>query len=107
MGELTDFSIAVEARNEHVVVHVHGELDMARTAAFEDALSSVRDAEHLVLDLSGCTLLDSAGVRVITATVRDAGRVSVVATEPAVIRVLELTAVDTLLTVHPSLDSAL
>lgn len=107
VGELMDFSVAVEAREECVIVRVSGEFDMARVAEVEAALASATDAQHVVLDLSGCTFLDSSGVRVITATVRTADRVSLVAADPSVVRVLELTAVDSVVSIHPSLDAAL
>jgi hypothetical protein len=46
-------------------------------------------------------------MRVIAATARSAPRVSVVATDPSVLRVLEITAVDTMVSVHASLDDVL
>lgn len=107
MGDVADFALAVEERGDAVVVRVDGELDMAHAAVFEDALATAPEAQHVVLDLTGCTLLDSTGLRVITATTKARERVSVVATEPAILRVLEITSVETLVTIHPSLDAAL
>ena len=46
-------------------------------------------------------------MRVITETMRKAPRVSVVATDPGVLRVLEITAVDTMVSVHASVEDAL
>lgn len=100
------FGIAVEHLDDRVVVHVEGELDMASADSFEDAVSPVASSPHVVLDLSGCTFLDSAGMRLIAATVRQAPRVSVVATDPGVLRVLEIAAVDTMVGVHASLEDA-
>ena len=45
--------------------------------------------------------------RVITATMNQTERVSIVAFDPAVLRVLEITGVDTVASVHSSLDAAL
>jgi anti-anti-sigma regulatory factor len=39
--------------------------------------------------------------------VRGARRLSIVATDPAILRVLEITALDTVVSIHPSLDDAL
>jgi anti-sigma B factor antagonist len=102
-----EFDVAVEHLDDRVVVHVEGELDMASADAFENAVSPVTSAPHVVLDLSGCTFLDSTGMRLIAATVQQAPRVSIVATDPGVRRVLEITAVDTMVVVHASLEEAL
>lgn len=102
-----DFDVAVEQLDDRVVVHVEGDLDMASADAFEQAVSPVTSAPHVVLDLGGCTFLDSTGMRLIAATVQQAPRVSIVASDPGVRRVLEITAVDTMVVVHTSLEEAL
>jgi anti-anti-sigma factor len=102
-----DFAVAVERLDDGAVVRVSGDLDMASADAFEDAMSPVASTPHIVIDLSSCTFLDSAGMRAIAASVRQAPRVSVVATDPGVLRVLEITAVDTMVSVHASLEDAL
>jgi anti-sigma B factor antagonist len=102
-----DFAIAVESRDDSFVVRVDGELDMANAAAFENAVASTTDPTHVVVDLSGCTFLDSAGLRAITSALRRAEAVSIVANDPAILRVLEITALDTMTSIHASLDDAL
>ena len=102
-----DFDVAVDRRDDCVVVRVEGELDMASASEFEEAISRVTSASHVVIDLGSCTFLDSTGMRVITETMRQSPRVSVVATDPGVLRVLEITAVDTMVSVHPSVEDAL
>lgn len=107
MGDLADFAIAVDRLDDCVVVRIEGELDMASAAELEDAVSRVTSAPHVVIDLTSCTFLDSTGMRVIAETIRSAPRVSIVATDPGVLRVLEITAVDTMVTVHASVEDAL
>ena len=108
MGDVADFAVAVDRLDDCVVVRVEGELDMASASELEDAVSRVSSTTpHVVIDLSSCTFLDSTGMRVITETMRQAPRVSVVATDPGVLRVLELTAVDTMVPVHASVADAL
>ena len=102
-----DFDIAVDRRDDCVVVRVEGELDMASASELEDAIARVASDPHVVIDLSSCTFLDSTGLRVITETMRQTPRVSVVATDPGVLRVLEITAVDTMVSVHASVEDAL
>ena len=105
MGEGVDFATAVETVDDRVVVRVTGELDMATVSSFEASLSSIEPDRHVVIDLSDCTFLDSSGIGAITRGVARAPRLSIVATEPSIIRVLEITALDTMVTVHASLDA--
>ena len=106
MGDGVDFAAEVEALDDCVVVRVSGELDMASTPDFETTLLSVTPDVPVVIDLDGCTFLDSTGIGAIAAAVRRSPRVSIVATSPAIVRVLEITALDTMVTVHPTLEDA-
>lgn len=94
-----------------VVVHVQGDLDMATTPRVEDALARMGSPQRLVVDLRECTFVDSAAIRLLTQTAREVeesgATASVVATDPSIRRVLEITAVDTVLPVHSTLDAAL
>jgi anti-sigma B factor antagonist len=94
-----------------VVVRVEGELDMATSGRFEEALGAASPGGRLVIDLTECTFLDSSAVRLLVGAARAADesdeRVSLVARDPGILRVLEIAAVDTMLPVHDSLDSAL
>lgn len=46
-------------------------------------------------------------MRLIASTVREVDQVSVVAMDPGILRVLEITALDTMVAVHPTVDAAL
>lgn len=91
-------------------VFVTGELDLA-TAPHLDVVLVELTADVIVVDLSSCTFLDSAGIRALVGTARtlaDAGRsLRLVTSDAGILRVLEITGVDTLIPVHPSLDDAL
>ena len=94
------------------VVRVSGELDLATAAKLENSLSELAPhADPVVMDLSECTFLDSAGTRVLLAAARglagEARSLRVVTTDPRILRVLEITAVDTMIAVHPSVEAAL
>jgi anti-anti-sigma factor len=107
VGDRVNFAVAVETRDDCLVVRVDGELDMANVESFEHALAADTGPSHVVVDLGGCTFLDSTGMRAIASAAREAGRVSIVATEPGILRVLEITALDTMVSIHPSLEDAL
>ena len=102
------FGVEIDTLDGRSIVRVSGELDLASAADLEDALVAAGPAAaHVVIDLSDCTFLDSTSMRVIATTVRAADRVSIVATDPRILRVLEITAMDTMVAVHPSVDDAL
>ena len=93
-------------------MHVAGELDLATASKLEDALAELSSsADPVVVNLSECTFLDSAGMRVLLTTAhRLAGEdrsLRVVTADSRILRVLEITAVDTLIAVHPSVEAAL
>ncbi|HXG76174.1 MAG TPA: STAS domain-containing protein [Gaiellaceae bacterium] len=109
---MDDFAVRVEALPDGgLVAHVAGELDMATTPRLEEALAGRGRAERLVVDLGECSFLDSSAVRFLVQAAREreaAGGELVLATDdPGIRRVLEITAVDTVLTVHPSVSAAL
>lgn len=105
MDKPTEFAVVLEpASDDRIVARVQGDVDMATAALLEEAIGSAPPTGELVIDLSACTFLDSAGVRVITSAIRDDRRVSIVAADPAVRRVLEITAVDTVAQVRASID---
>ena len=93
------------------VLHVEGELDMATAPALEDALADAGFTARLVVDLTRCTFLDSSAVRVLVSSVRDSeaagGSLALVVADPGILRVLEISGVDTMLPVHEALDGAL
>lgn len=112
MSETGELAIAIEeAPGGTSVVQVDGELDMATAGALETALQQVGAAKDTVLDLTACTFLDSSAVRVLVASARATeeagGSLALVASSPAIVRVLEISAVDTMVPLHATLDDAL
>jgi anti-anti-sigma factor len=93
-----------------VVVRVDGELDMATSSSLEQALDGTDPGGRIVIDLSGCTFLDSSALRVLVQQARAAdnagGRIALVTTDPGILRVLEIATTETLLPVHDTIESA-
>ena len=103
-----EFDVAVEHLDDRVVVHVEGDLDMASADAFENAVSPVTSAPLVVLDLSRLHVsrLDRACGS--SPSTVQAGPACVHRRDRSgVRRVLEITAVDTMVVVHASLEEAL
>ncbi|HJS48800.1 MAG TPA: STAS domain-containing protein [Gaiellaceae bacterium] len=93
------------------VVRVIGDLDMATAPMLEGRIASIESASRLVIDLTQCTFLDSAAVRLLIAIARDSDTggtpLALVASDPGIQRVLEISAVGEILPVHTTLDEAL
>ena len=112
MARPGDFEVKVEASSDGnaAVVRVDGDLDMATCPEFEEALEGADAGKRTVIDLSGCTFLDSSAVRVLIATARAAesagGDVLLVTIDPGILRVLEIASLDTMLQVHETVESA-
>ena len=104
--------VGVEAATaETTVIRADGELDMATVGKLEEALQPVAHDRGIIIDLTQCTFLDSSAVRVLVATSRAVGEaggtLALVASNPTILRVLEIAAVDTMMPVHATVDQAL
>jgi anti-anti-sigma factor len=100
---LPEFDLTVGRRGAVTTVAVVGELDLATAPRLSAALAEHRDADPLVVDLTGATFIDSTGVRVLVeADRRGAGSGSpleVLVGEGPVRRVLDLCGLDDRLTI--------
>ena len=113
MARPGDVEVHVEAPpadGSATIVRVEGDLDMATSRELELAIESTDPADRIVIDLSGCTFLDSSALRVLVRQARAAedagGATALVTTDPGILRVLEIATTDTLLPVHDTVESA-
>jgi anti-sigma B factor antagonist len=103
---------SVAHRDGVSVVSVGGEIDLSTAPAFEEAIAGALD-EHppvLVIELSAVNFMASAGLRILAAThekLGKAGQLAVVASHPAVSRPIELSGLDQLFSLYPTLNDAL
>jgi anti-sigma B factor antagonist len=94
------------------VVAAVGEFDLAMSTELRDELeAAVRElSPHLVIDLSRTLFLDSSGIGALMSAAKLArtsgGWVRLVAPQPNVRRVLELTQIDTVLDLYDDVDAA-
>ena len=112
MGTPTEFDVSTEVASSGVlVVTVCGELDMSSADEVANAISAVPGVERAIVDLTACTFLDSAGVRLLLTTHRrlvpTGGGVEIVASDASVLRVLEITNVTSTLPLHSTVAAAL
>jgi anti-anti-sigma factor len=89
-----------------------GELDLATVPAFERTLRDATDAGtgEVIVDLTGCSFLDSRGLRALIATrerlERSDRSLALVLSNPIVMRIFQLTRFDELFEIRPSLSAA-
>jgi anti-anti-sigma factor len=97
-----DFGVVVEHLDGTVFVHLTGELDLATAPELEQVLDDVvaRHSGAIMLDLSGLTFVDCAGLRPVHRVCSHVSNVRIVGATPFVHRVLSLTGLE-----HPMADS--
>lgn len=103
---------SVAHRNGVTVVSIGGEIDLSTAEAFEAAIARALAEEPpvLVIELSQVQFMASAGLRILVATqekVSKSAQVAVVAGSPATSRPIELTGLDKVFSLYPTLDDAL
>ena len=110
----TSAEVAVERRGGVLLARLHGEIDMTNAGYVGDELrrSVPNEAAALVVDLSATRYLDSAAIELLFDLARQLGRRRqdlrlMLPPESPLERVLELTDVRTVASIHRSLESAL
>jgi anti-sigma B factor antagonist len=95
------------------VVGVPREVDITTSGALRDALLDALNAgaAGLIVDMTGTTFCDSAGITALTRAARRAAAseaaMRLAVTSPGVLRVLNLVGIDRLIDVYPSVREAL
>lgn len=93
------------------VVSVMGEVDLATAPALEETLFDLAETGKgdVVVDLSGCSFLDSAGLKALIATRRRLEQsdrsLALVLSNPSVMRIFEITHYDRWFEIYPSLPT--
>lgn len=111
MEDVRDFGVTVEQLGQATVARVTGDLDLATSPELETAVAGLPSNGRLVIDLTGCTFLDSTGLRAIVLAGRAreeaGGSAVIVAGQPGILRVLEIAAVDKALPIRATVEEAL
>ncbi|WP_422743203.1 STAS domain-containing protein [Mycobacterium sp. WMMD1722] len=107
-----DVVIRESTRNGALVLQVSGTVDMVTGPKFHAAVESALGAapKVLVIDLSEVTFLAAAGLHVLDvarAAAGDSTVFAVVADGPATVRPIELTGLDGVLGLYPTIDDVI
>jgi anti-sigma B factor antagonist len=110
---MSDTAVRLERVGPAALIHVKGEVDMAAEASLRRHIDEAMADEPaaVVLDLTGVTFFASAGLHILVDLQHDATArgvtLHVVADSRIVLRPMEITGVDQLITVVASVDQAL
>ena len=106
------FEVSDETTDGVTVVTVRGEVDVATAPTLKDHLAtcSERGDTYLVVDLEGVPFLDSTGLGVLIGAAKrqrdHGGDLRLVATEPRVVKVFEITGLLEMLPIHDDVATA-
>ncbi len=108
-----DLGIEVdEARQPFVVVAVRGEVDIATAPKLREKLVELasQGAQQVVVDLEGVDFLDSTGLGVLIGGMKRLpgldGDLTLVCTQPRILKVFEITGLNRAFTIHETVDAA-
>ena len=109
---MDELRISVSAEPTYTLVTLAGECDLHTGRQLRDVLTSEvsRGTRRMILELSGLSFMDSTGMQVLLSirtvlSVRG-GTLALVAPQPVVARILELTGADQYIPVYGSLEEA-
>jgi len=108
-----DLGIEVdEGRSPFVVVAVRGEVDIATAPKLREKLVELasQGAQQVVVDLEGVEFLDSTGLGVLIGGMKRLrgldGDLSLVCTQPRILKVFEITGLNRAFAIHETVDAA-
>jgi anti-sigma B factor antagonist len=107
-----EFSIEDRRVGDVHVVSVAGEVDLFTAPEFKQRVTAPIGAgiEHVVVDLTGTTFIDSSSLGVLIGAHRRlksrGGRLVVACTEDAIIKTFRITGLDTVFTITDSVEAA-
>ena len=112
MSAADPITTSLQHREGVALVGVGGEIDLSTAPAFEAVIAEAleEDPRVLVIDLSEVTFIGSVGLRILAGTQEKVGKsipIAVVADHAAASRPMQLTGLDNLISLYPTVDEAL
>jgi anti-sigma B factor antagonist len=103
---LVELKVSSRAEGDRVIVALSGEIDLYTAPRLQSQLAAALNTEHavrLVVDMSGVDFCDSTGMNVLLGAQRMArergGDLELSAPRPAVLKILQVTGLETVFTV--------
>jgi len=112
LSESDAITTSIEHRDDITLLTVGEVVDLATAPVLEEAIDGLlaTGPKALIVDLSGVTFLASVGLRLLVSThdkVGESGQFAVVASGPITSRPIQLTKLDEVFAMYPTLDEAL
>ena len=107
-----ELGLDVTQRDRWTVLAVTGEVDVATAPRLREQLVQLvaQGHHHLVVDLEGVDFLDSTGLGVLVGALKrvrlQEGELTLVCTQPRIVKVFDITGLLKVFTLHESVDSA-
>lgn len=107
-----DFGVVTRQAGAYTVVEVTGEFDVYTAPVLEESLGDLVDGgqRNIVVDLTGVTFMDSTGlgllIKALKWTREQDGSLRIVANTEKVLKVFRVTGLDTVLSLHETLEAA-
>ena len=107
-----NLSITTEAREDPLVMHASGDLDVYTAPQLKEALDKAGlDGKTIVLNLSAVHFIDSAALGVLVATLQQSrahdGDLYLVMDDPYLLKIFRITGFDSLFSIFPQVADAL
>ena len=111
-GRSLDLGLEVDERNGHTVLAVTGEVDVYTAPRLRERLVELvtEGKRKIVVNLEGVDFLDSTGLGVLVGGLKrlrsNDGDMSLVSTQPRILKVFEITGLTKVFAIHDSVDAA-
>ena len=109
MVPAVELNVSSRSQGDHVVVTAAGEIDLYTAPKLQADLAGIIDATpaaRVVIDMSGVEFCDSTGMNVLLSALRQVrergGELELAAPRPAVMKILQVTGLDTVFTISPA-----
>ncbi|MBO3745977.1 STAS domain-containing protein [Streptosporangiaceae bacterium NEAU-GS5] len=106
-----ELKVATQSHAGHAVLTVSGEIDLYTAPRLQAEFTRLLETgpERVVIDMSGVEFCDSTGMNVLLSALKRlrerGGRLEVAAPRPAVRKILQVTGLDSVFTVHETVPA--
>ena len=105
-----ELSVSSRSQGDHSIVIAAGEIDLYTAPRLQSELAEVianaAPASRIVVDMSGVEFCDSTGMNILLSCLRQVrergGELELAAPRPAVMKILQVTALDSVFTIIPA-----
>ena len=108
-----DLTLVTREGDSATIVAVEGEIDVYTAPKLRDKITELvgEGVYHIIIDMEGVEFLDSTGLGVLVGGLKRVrshdGDLALVCTQRRILKVLEITGLTKVFTIHDSVDSAI